>query len=244
MSQQLEKQNRQAIYYFKNKDKILAKRKQRYQKNKEKELEKAKEYRKNNRECLIEYQAEFYKQNKEKVLARRKRYYEQNKEKELLKRKQRYEQNKEKELSRKKEYRINNKEKIKEYHKNHRDRKNLLYKERRENDNSFLIAERIRSSFKKMMSVYSKTGKIYSIRKYDIDINAIVEHLGQKPQDGKQYDIDHIFPVSAFDLENPEHIRLCWHPDNLQWMEHIENIRKNDNYDKEAFEKYITTIKI
>jgi hypothetical protein len=45
--------------------------------------------------------------------------------------------------------------------------------------------------------------------------------------------------VSAFDLENQEHIKLCWHPNNLQWLEASENMSKGDKYNEELFEEYV-----
>jgi len=75
---------------------------------------------------------------------------------------------------------------------------------------------------------------------YGINIDEIIKKLGCQPQDGKKYHIDHIFPVSAFDLNNPEHIKLCWHPDNLQWLEMSENIKKSNDYNVNEFNNYLT----
>ncbi len=107
------------------------------------------------------------------------------------------------------------------------------------NDNNFKISTLIRTSFRKALKIYTKSGKTKILKEYGIDIKTIVEHLGNPPQDGRKYHIDHIFPVSAFDLNNPEHIRLCWHPDNLQWLEESKNCSKRNKYDEKLFKIYL-----
>ena len=41
--------------------------------------------------------------------------------------------------------------------------------------------------------------------------------------------LDHIIPISIFDLDNPEHVRLAHLPRNLQWLPGSENIHKSDD---------------
>ena len=106
-------------------------------------------------------------------------------------------------------------------------------------NDEFKITTIIRNSFRHYIKLYSKSGKIKSVFKYGIDIKAIVEKLGTPPNDGKVYHIDHIFPVSAFDLNNPEHIKLCWAPENLRWLEANENLSKSNKYDLNEFQEYV-----
>lgn len=112
-------------------------------------------------------------------------------------------------------------------------------KERMKTDNNFYISERIKGGFRQAMLNYSRTGKIWSIKKYPIDMKSIIEKLGKPPQDGKKYHIDHILPISAFDHNDLKMIKLCWHPDNLQWLEASENVKKFNKYDLKEFDKYI-----
>lgn len=149
----------------------------------------------------------------------------------------------------------NRKEYYKEYYKTKKDyiiavkkkyyrkNKNKIQSRRREryelNDNNFKISSLIRTSFRKALKIYSKSGKTKILKEYGIDIKSIVEHLGQPPQDGKKYDVDHIFPITAFDLDNPEHIKLCWHPDNLQWLEKSKNCSKGNEYNEKLFKIYL-----
>jgi hypothetical protein len=54
-----------------------------------------------------------------------------------------------------------------------------------------------------------------------------------------KWDIDHIFPIKAFldySIDDPKIINSL---DNLQPLEHIENIKKSGYYNKEDFENYL-----
>ena len=44
-----------------------------------------------------------------------------------------------------------------------------------------------------------------------------------------QWHVDHIKPVSSFDMTNSEHQRLCFHYTNLQPLWAMENFLKSDN---------------
>ena len=211
-------------YLEKNKEKIKARRKELYQENKEYYTN----YRVDNAQKIKEQKQAYYQENKEKIKERERIYSQKNKEK--IK-------------ARKKQYEIDNKDKIKarkkEYIKNNRSRITALVREKRQNDIKFKIKNNISRRFLIALKTFTNSGKTQALKEYGIDIKSIVEKLGEPPQDGKKYHIDHIFPVSAFDLNNPEHIKACWHPSNLRWLEASENISKNDNYDEVLFEKYL-----
>jgi hypothetical protein len=203
-----------------------------YLKNKEKRKIQQAKYIIENKEKIKTKQAEYIIENKEKIKSKKTEYYLNNKE-QIIKDKLVYQKlNKQRINNYKKEWRLKNKEKDIQYRKNGKETAKLW---RSSNKTSILVRHIFRIALKR----YTKNGKTKAMKQYGVDIKAIVEHLGQPPQDGKKYHIDHIFPVSAFDLENPEHIKLCWHPDNLQWLEASENCSKKDKYDKKEFENYI-----
>lgn len=208
-----------------------------------KDKEKLKAWRNINKERLNEQQKIRNDKNKE----RRKVRYDNNKELLLTKRKEYVEKNKELVKEQKKrsylKYKHKNNEKSREYYSKNRDR---LVKQKTKyilnkclNDSTFKMKRLISRRFALALKLYTKNGKTNSLKEYGIDIKSIIEQLGQPPQDGKKYHIDHIFPIVAFDLENPEHIKLCWHPSNLQWLEASENIKKSDKYDLNEFIHYI-----
>jgi hypothetical protein len=74
--------------------------------------------------------------------------------------------------------------------------------------------------------------------KYDVDYDGIISYLGEKPNDGQKYHIDHIFPLSAFDLTNEIEFKIAVCPENHQWLPKEENLIKNAKYDKVEFEKF------
>ena len=225
-------------WYLRNRKKILQKNKKYYEKNKEeiannpKQKEQKKKYRLENKERLALKNKEWYEKNKKEILKKCKNYRDENKEKNALRHYKYYIENKEKIIIYRKEWYEKNRERL--------DKKRLeMLRNRYQNDFKYKIGQLIRNRFKDGIKKFTKNGKTKALKEYGIDIKTIVEKLGEPPDDGKQYHIDHILPVSAFDLENLEHIKLCWHPDNLQWLEASENIKKNDKYNVCDFENYI-----
>jgi hypothetical protein len=87
----------------------------------------------------------------------------------------------------------------------------------------FLLRRRLRAAFQ----AYGKK-KSQSAGKYGIDYNAILQKLGPRP--GTDYHIDHIIPCCAFDHTDPEQIKKCWSPENLQWLPAHENQIKGGKY--------------
>ena len=214
----------------------------------------SKNYLEKHREKIAEYQKVYVKENKKgkkeydkkynrKNANKRKKYYEDNKEIILKKKKEYRKNNKEKELLCQKRWNNKNKEHKQQYNKmyreQHKEERNKKRRERRKSDIRYLIKGRIRNSFNQALKLYSKNGKTKTLREYGIDIKSIIEKLGPKP-DG-DYHIDHIFPITAFDLNSPDHIQLCWHQDNLQWLDGRLNESKNNNYNREEFGKYSET---
>lgn len=98
---------------------------------------------------------------------------------------------------------------------------------RRQTDMEFLIADRLRRSLHHALSKYSKNGKIMSSRKYGIDWKKVIESLRPFPTDIKNFEIDHIIPLHAFDLTNSEEVKIAFAPSNLQWLTREENRKKS-----------------
>ena len=104
-----------------------------------------------------------------------------------------------------------------------REKENL----RRQIDAEFAIADRLRKSLRHAMTHYSKTGKIKSSKKYGINWGEVIKSLKPFPEDLRNFEIDHIIPLHAFNLENPEDIKRAFSPSNLQWLTREENRRKS-----------------
>ena len=186
----------------------------------------------------LEKRREHYKnyyhnpKNKEKVKVRVQVYREKNK----AKIKAYFSDPENKARAKKRKERPEIKIKIKKQHKKYRDKpeskvkKNKKEKARRKNDTPYNIQCLIRQNFYHAMNNYSKKGKIRPLKKYGLDLKAIIRHLGKKPNDGKNYHIDHIFPVRWFNHNNPQEIKWCWSPHNLQWLREDINLWKGGRF--------------
>jgi len=106
-------------------------------------------------------------------------------------------------------------------------------------DPLYATRKNLRSRVKKTLKHYIKTGKIRTSTEYGINYKEIILHLLPFPENIKDYNIDHIFPLSAFDLNNPVHIRAAFAPENHQWLLIKDNLEKSDHYNKEDFENYL-----
>ena len=65
---------------------------------------------------------------------------------------------------------------------------------------------------------------------YGIRIQDIINHIGPCPGNLSEYHIDHIKPISKFDLTNEEEQKKCFHYTNLQPLFAIDNLRKSNKY--------------
>ena len=180
----------------------------------------------------------------------RKKYREKEKDKIKEKQKEYFEKNKETLLSANKLYRENNKEAINKQRKQYRNRddikehikiKNKEYlpikkekiKERRKVDVNFKMSEILRSKIHKILN-----NKPTSFLKYlgcDLEwFKKWIEFRFDKNMNwdnlGKYWQIDHILPISRFDMTNENDIRICFHWTNLQPLESTENRQKYDNF--------------
>lgn len=148
-------------------------------------------------------------------------------EKRNKRQRERYEENHEERLSKKREYERNNREKIREIDRN--------YRRKRREDPEYRLRQSIRSSVRKAFDRYSKNGKIKTCEQYGIDFEGIFNRIGVRPGSGKDWHLDHIIPMSKFDFDNPEHVRLAHSPENLQWLGAYENDSKSDSYTLQIF---------
>jgi len=84
-----------------------------------------------------------------------------------------------------------------------------------------LLSSRIRNALNR----YSMTGKTKSCAEYGVDFSAIYSRIGPRPS--KKHHLDHIIPLTLFNLSNPEHVRLANIPNNLRWVKSEVNLKKN-----------------
>ncbi len=92
------------------------------------------------------------------------------------------------------------------------------------------IRQRLRVRVYQAITRYAESGKIWTSQQYGIDYKAIIEHLGAHPNTRGikgDFHIDHIIPLSVFDLNDPEQVKLAFAPSNHQWLKAKENISKH-----------------
>ena len=98
---------------------------------------------------------------------------------------------------------------------------------------SFAISVKLRIQLSKRLKRYTKKGKIKSSKKYGVNIDNIVKELVNKlPNDfyKQKYHIDHIRPVSSFNLNNINEVKKAFSKENLQWLTAKENLSKGNKF--------------
>lgn len=172
-----------------------------YQQNKKSILEGRKKYRERNKEVIIERKKKYYKENKKAILEDQKKYYKQNKEA-ILERNKKY------------------KESNKEY-------SNKYRKEKYANDPEYRTSRQLRDQTRRLgdyknMSTLELVGcSPYEF--WEMNGSPSIEQL-------QGLHIDHVVPLSWFDLKNPDHLKVCCHYLNLQYLSSEDNLSKGDRY--------------
>lgn len=177
------------------------------------------------------YRKEWYELNKsaKTQLTRKKKYYENNKEK-IKKRSKLYAKNNP-------EYTAQIKQKWYEKNKfNMKDRSEYLKawrKEKSQNDPNFKIKNNLRSRLSNALRRHTKNGS--AIKDLGCSIEQFKEYLESKFQPGMTWDnygkwhIDHIVPLSSFNLSDRKQFLKACHYTNLQPLWAIDNIKKSNN---------------
>ena len=107
-------------------------------------------------------------------------------------------------------------------------KRNKEHKRRMKTDLDYSIKFNIRGSLYQAMRMYSKTGKVMSLKKYGISPEKVQESLGPKPKDGNIYEDDHIIPLRWFNHNDLKEIKWAWAPENHQWLRKEINMWKKD----------------
>lgn len=110
--------------------------------------------------------------------------------------------------------------------KNNRDKINSRRKERRRNNEQERLADNLRHSVRRVI----KSAGVQKTWKGEITkelTSSILLKIGPRPDD--TYHLDHIIPISLFDLTKKEHRDLANSPDNLRWLPGNENLEKSDS---------------
>jgi hypothetical protein len=185
-----------------------------------------KEYYQKNKENILEKEKNKYNDNKDQILERHKKYNATKKEERSIYQKEYRSKNKEELYEKRKKYVSENSEKLNKY-------RRKRYKERIKDDLHFKLSRIHRNILKRVLRFkkYETTSELLGYTSIELK-----ENLESKFKEGMSWDnygeweIDHIRPVSSFDLEKtpPSVVSSL---DNLQPLWEIENITKGNKYE-------------
>jgi hypothetical protein len=164
---------------------------------------------------------------KECKLKQAKEYFSNNKEARMTAHRQWVEKNKEKTVAYQKEYREKNKTKASLYEKN-----------RTASDIQFRLTKMLRSRLRTAIKNGVKNGS--AVKDLGCSINKLKQYLESKFQPGMSWEnhgyygwhIDHIIPLSKFDLTNREEYLKACHYSNLQPLWAVDNIKKSNKVEE------------
>lgn len=158
-----------------------------------------------------------YKKNIEKYKKRGLEYYYANREKHL---------HRMKEYREVEEHKIYMKKYLKEYMKNYilSNEQKEKYKKRKKCNPISKVEGRLRWQVRRLRNYTNKS---------NIDLIGCSAEMFYKMHgnpDLENLHIDHIVPLSWFDLENPNHLKVCCNYNNLQFLQKEDNLKKSNKY--------------
>ncbi len=124
-----------------------------------------------------------------------------------------------------KEWQISNPEKVRSYHRKYESR-------RLEKDVNFKLAKNLRIRIRKVLVNNKKVGS--AVKDLGCTLGLLKTHLEMRFTIGMRWDnygkwhIDHITPLSSFDLTNREQFLKACHYTNLQPLWALDNIQKSN----------------
>lgn len=169
----------------------------------------------------------YKKANREKLLQKNKEYYQKNKEKIYASQKEWVKNNRDKARERKRRWDFKNKDKVAEQRRN---RENS----RRISDPAFKIKRNLSRRIRRALDgsiKHSQTMHLTGCSQEEL--KHYLESLWKSGMSWYNYGvhgwhIDHIKPISSFNLNDPEEQKMCFHWTNLQPLWAKENMEKAD----------------
>ena len=154
------------------------------------------------------------------------------KKKVVLSKEERYKRKREADINYKKNHKEELNEKQRIYGKNHLLERKLYLNSKYKNDINFRLGTNLRNRLRRLLKK-EKSSKI-AIKNLGCTIEELKNHLGSQFLPGMTWmnhgifgwHIDHIIPLSYFDLTIEEHIKKACHYTNLQPLWSIDNIKK------------------
>tara|TARA_R110002051_G_scaffold322547_1_gene413335 strand:- start:1201 stop:2217 length:1017 start_codon:yes stop_codon:yes gene_type:complete len=141
--------------------------------------------------------------------------------------------------------------KVSKWHKENSKRPEVI-KRRRElhyiwskNNLSYVMTRRLRSCLFNALSLYTEKGKVQSSRSYGLDYSKCINKLSKDAKEmgytleeikSMDYHVDHIIPMSIYNLEDTNEVKKCCNPENMRWLKSNDNIVKGNKLRTEDIE--------
>ena len=128
--------------------------------------------------------------------------------------------------------------KIQQYYKTKFKNKVLAnkYIQKRKNDVIYRIIDNLSRRAYKFLKKYNVKLQMTHIDLIGCEPYMLKEYLSSKFKNNMsfenygEWDVDHIKPITLYDLTNIEQVKLCFNYKNLQPLYHIDNLRKSNKY--------------
>ena len=147
-------------------------------------------------------------------------------------------------LKQRQEYYQKNKDKIrdrvKQYRQEHRQEINEYFRNKYKTDINYKLSELLRNRVRNAIKSYKRPGS--AVKDLGCTVQELKEHLELQFKPGMTWDnhgqwhIDHIKPLSIFDLSDPEQFMEACHYSNLQPLWAKDNLSKSNKVPKELNE--------
>jgi hypothetical protein len=199
------------------------------------------------KKCRCIQEAERRKANFEAYKEKDKKYYEANKEEVILKNKQYRSVNRDTIRLQKKKYYEENKEKILQYHTSNKSRRNERIRKKSLEDPCYKIKATLRARIHDVLknTKVHKTNKLIGCSKHETQ-EWLEFQFGSSycwETYGTKWHIDHVIPISFFNIQDEYEQRLCFNWTNLRPLNAKDNLQKSSKIDVSAIIAHIETLK-
>ena len=161
--------------------------------------------------CVVEHRKKYYADNKESIATKNADYRQRNQEKIS---------------TRNAQYFQNNKENIYKYHRN-----------RHNNNTNVRLMQNTRSRINVALKGKSKSLRTREILGIDLDLYKKWIRFQMSPEmDFSNIHIDHVKPISSFDISNEDELLEAFNWINTQPLLKKDNLQKNNNFNPEEYE--------
>ncbi len=238
---------RTKVWSKNNPDKVKAHQAKKYQNNKHKYKERIAKYNEKNADVIAAYHVQYNVINAEKRKAYSAEYNIKNKDTISAQKKQKYAENPEPAIARAKKRYLNSKESMSMWYKEYKNKNRISINKKRveryatDMQYKLSISLRVRLSMAVRAQIKRGVGsggkKGSAVKDLGCTLLELMIHLEERFLVGQtwenwgrgkgKWNIDHVIPISSFDLTDPAQCAAACHYTNLQPLWYEDNMKKN-----------------